>query len=83
MFRLEATVIKIEHKLDQEIGDGMFILSTEYVELARLFGFEFGAGDPLHRLALFLYVFDDKEKVFKPDLTTLCFTDYIHQKKFV
>jgi len=83
MFRLEATVIKIEHKLDQEIGDGMFILSTEYVKRARLRGFKFGAGDPLHRLALFLCVFDDNEKVFKPDLTTLCLTDYMHQQRFV
>lgn len=67
------------HQIHQEIGPALFKLTEQYVQTARLYGFEFGQGNPLHRLAAFMLTLDTEKKIYVPDWETLCLSNYIHQ----
>ncbi len=68
-------------EIDKEIGSALFKLSEQYVQIARLNGFEFGQGDPLHRLAVFILKPAVETNKSEPDWETLCLSGYIHQDK--
>jgi hypothetical protein len=71
----------VPHEINNEIGPALFKLSKEYVQIARAHGFEFGQGDPLHRLAVFILKSAFETNTSEPDWKTLCLSNYIHQDK--